>query len=439
MYISRIETWGLVKNKKEKDMLFIIRKKEEREAMGKRSTFVLRGRPINYEEAVYYFHRKGVSPHSRLLDPDSLYSETPSHIVCRSPSPPPVYHISEQLFGSIQRYYDGSFESGQWVSTGDVVVNISRGRAKGDIVPDLDEFSASCSAARALLKAKSFVEARRMLSTACALIRRILESQDPTALTNLFASFFNMAEDGYNEINDLFRRYISKMASVVVQRDHPWAVIWRLLAEVEHRDFDQILLQCWKCVDEALARNVGRFNTSAVLSYVEYKRAVLGRDNRVEEEIFLRKLLADCDLFHNYEPHASQCRILYKLACSLKFQSRFSEQEAVALDLAGRARLLGGEVEEQQGLLLASIAQHDLGKMTLAEETLRMFLASVEKSFGRTNPWAIQYAKMLESWLREWGREGDADVMKGDIEQRLIRHEVDSEVLDAEVEVEVEE
>jgi hypothetical protein len=43
MYKSRIAKWGLVKNRREEDMLFILHKTRTRDALGKNSRFVVRG------------------------------------------------------------------------------------------------------------------------------------------------------------------------------------------------------------------------------------------------------------------------------------------------------------------------------------------------------------------------------------------------------------
>jgi hypothetical protein len=43
MYKDRIKKWGLDKKNKERDMVAILRKKTERDAVGKESSFRVRG------------------------------------------------------------------------------------------------------------------------------------------------------------------------------------------------------------------------------------------------------------------------------------------------------------------------------------------------------------------------------------------------------------
>ena len=154
MYVSRLQTWGLVKNKNESDMNFILYKGQQRLAVGKNTTFVVRGRQVKYEDAYYYFERKGSMPGKTNSRPP-----TPPHILYRTPSPPPRLHISEELFVSVKAYYDMSYTSGAWDFSNAACVDIRTGESD---LTNLTEFHASCQSATNLIESKSFVEARRM-------------------------------------------------------------------------------------------------------------------------------------------------------------------------------------------------------------------------------------------------------------------------------------
>ena len=58
MYISRLEAWGLVKNKKVGDMVFLMHKYQQRQALGKNTAFTVRGKEISYEKVKYYFEKR---------------------------------------------------------------------------------------------------------------------------------------------------------------------------------------------------------------------------------------------------------------------------------------------------------------------------------------------------------------------------------------------
>jgi len=80
MYKSRIAKWGLVKNRREDDMLFVLHKTQKRDTMGKNSTFVVRGHVISREEVMSYFLRRPVKEEEQ----DMEEAKTPEHI-CEFP------------------------------------------------------------------------------------------------------------------------------------------------------------------------------------------------------------------------------------------------------------------------------------------------------------------------------------------------------------------
>ena len=88
MYKSRITKWKIDKNNKESDMAVILRKKTQRDAVGKGSSFRVRGKPVEIQEIMRYFKRKGTkqNPAFRVASPTVT---TPSYIVCSTPSPVP--------------------------------------------------------------------------------------------------------------------------------------------------------------------------------------------------------------------------------------------------------------------------------------------------------------------------------------------------------------
>jgi hypothetical protein len=82
MYKDRIKKWGFDKKNKERDMIAILRKKSERAAVGKETSFRVRGQIVTVEDVLDYFKRK-----KGTRDTLSIAS-TPSDISCWTPSPP---------------------------------------------------------------------------------------------------------------------------------------------------------------------------------------------------------------------------------------------------------------------------------------------------------------------------------------------------------------
>ena len=60
MLKKRIKKWDLDRKHKQADMLYAVKIALEREAQGKKTAFVIRGRVVAFEEVQHYFRRKGV-------------------------------------------------------------------------------------------------------------------------------------------------------------------------------------------------------------------------------------------------------------------------------------------------------------------------------------------------------------------------------------------
>jgi hypothetical protein len=88
MLKKRINKWSLDKKRKEADMLGALRIALEREAQGKKSIFLDRGRLVTFEDIKYYFRRKGVHDIHAMLA--GLIASTSSALIkCYTPPATP--------------------------------------------------------------------------------------------------------------------------------------------------------------------------------------------------------------------------------------------------------------------------------------------------------------------------------------------------------------
>ena len=86
----RIKKWGLDKNHKETEMRAILHQKRQRDALGKASSFSVRGRPLKTADVLKYFRRKGVR------DPEAEVASVgviPEAVRCWTPSPGQEPHL----------------------------------------------------------------------------------------------------------------------------------------------------------------------------------------------------------------------------------------------------------------------------------------------------------------------------------------------------------
>jgi len=516
MYISRFGKWGYNKNNRKGDMLFILNKKAKRDAMGKKSEFVVRGRLLTEDDIHQYLSRtkesalilddtpqtpsfityrtppsspqlkkakatadRGFADHlltyalptkskrsSSQSSSDSGYTSgaltlsdgsvltyldsedarrifTPNSQMSPQPSSPQFFGIPEELFFNIDLYFDASFQSGKWVLN-------DNGICMSDVTTNTDDittFIDACRTAGALVSAKSFVEARKMLSRACNLVRGILEREDPRTIAGFCDTFNMLLRDGHVQIVGVLKRYISQMAAIILREraSHPWYKVWRLLGMVEMETIADVTLQSWKCTSTALQNNVGRYTKEAVECYIDYIQGAYISDNTTEadcltEESLLRSFLQEClQVFE--DPRDIPGIIIFNLGINLNRQRRYAEAEVLAKNILANAQfrikelgLIEGPVytglfqEEIRGYFLQARAQYWQGKFDDAEKNVRAAIECAVRMEGPNNPFSVNKRVLLESWLREWGRDEDADAVKAINDNLLSAEDSDSDI-----------
>ncbi|KAK3346583.1 hypothetical protein B0T25DRAFT_552363 [Lasiosphaeria hispida] len=86
MYKTRIKSWGLDKNFKESEVVELYRLKRERDRAGKPSTYMIRGRKVDWERVQSYVRRKGLDI-SRLLETTPPCPASSREVSARTPTP----------------------------------------------------------------------------------------------------------------------------------------------------------------------------------------------------------------------------------------------------------------------------------------------------------------------------------------------------------------
>lgn len=88
MYKTKITEWGLDKKNKKEEVLTMLRKKSERDAAGKKTTFRLRGRDVDFGDVQRYATRNHISD-ANIAALVASHPQTPPDLQCLTPSPPP--------------------------------------------------------------------------------------------------------------------------------------------------------------------------------------------------------------------------------------------------------------------------------------------------------------------------------------------------------------
>ncbi|KAE9372648.1 hypothetical protein N431DRAFT_457350 [Stipitochalara longipes BDJ] len=86
MLKKRIKKWNLDRNHKQADMLHAVRVALERQSLGKRTAFLIRGRVVSFEEVQRYFRKKGVRDLRVLVKNTNVLVPT-TRIECYTPEP----------------------------------------------------------------------------------------------------------------------------------------------------------------------------------------------------------------------------------------------------------------------------------------------------------------------------------------------------------------
>jgi len=341
----------------------------------------------------------------------------------RQPASPLVFRLPENIFASINVYVSGSIESQTWVTfKNGPCINVVKHGNRDPNVSYLDSFNANCVAARDFIRKESFIEARKSLSNACSLMREILENEDPHAIWYFILSFHQMRTykaKALDEAMNAIRGYLGKLALTLLPVSHPWRQICYLIASIELNQLDEVLPLMMECMAVILEAKLGRFHETTFLCLQELI-GVLKYPNDLEHaEMALRELITEVQ--RHLGPSRQLFGALEKLCVNLRLQKRYVESEVEAEKYLALARAVKYDNKIVNSLMHLTAAQYHQGKKQEAEMHMRECAATVlALPTSDSVTWAIYFLTRLELWLREWGRETDADKLKGEIAAMVV-------------------
>ncbi|KAE8448607.1 hypothetical protein EG329_009032 [Mollisiaceae sp. DMI_Dod_QoI] len=494
MYKDRIKKWGLDKNNKEHEMLAIVRKKTERDAIGKQTKFRLRGRIVTMDQVLHYLNRKEkfknrgspfpstpsdlscrtpspalvLQPCNEVnsivpmnywssqvrLDPlmsleqedndtemevvrqtpaslssfmieDDIVQQTPNDICClisdahpvdRPISPPKTLLVPERLLLTVKSYIQGSFANGYWIEDENGNWKLAHATLTSTNISNYQaDFYTYFRTAIDLEQGGALVEFRRVLSKAFNTVSTLLSTEHPRTLDRFFDAFLMLIKYGYMEIVDLLRRYICEMATTILSQEHPLRHVCELITVLDKGTFEQAIVQTWECGVDSFQRDLGSFNRTSLQIQVSFvNRVYKGKDSKKEEKV-LRTLLAQCEEVSNISVEQPMW-IMINLGRCLLEQNQDLEAEEMGLRVLLRAE--DAEVVEVQIQALDLIAwcQYEQNKRDSAEMNMRRAIEMATEEWGKADSWVINFMVTLESWLRRWGREEDADALHAEWE-----------------------
>ncbi|EXJ76325.1 uncharacterized protein A1O5_00833 [Cladophialophora psammophila CBS 110553] len=188
MYKSRIRAWRLDKKNKRTEVQEILRLRENRKLLGKKSAFILRDRPVDMDDVERYVKRTGLLV--QQAEPMSSGSSPLPDLICFTPPPTP-HPLSapaslrnvEWFMHSLEAFVEHSLQSGIWKRGNDIMGLAS---ISSDHAPWLrNEFVMSIERGIQRYNLGHKIQACRQWQRALSSLKHIVRSGNPSQLLKL--------------------------------------------------------------------------------------------------------------------------------------------------------------------------------------------------------------------------------------------------------------
>jgi len=209
------------------------------------------------------------------------------------------------------------------------------------------------------------------------------------------------------------------MATISIQQPHhPLLSICQLFALLDTNTIKQAIIQAWECVIDGFGQILGMLSPITMWVRLVFICADYGRRNPREEEVKLRELLAQCDAALNPAPY-SKVAVVLELGRCLIYLGRYDEAES----LISKALVDVGPMKSfriiPDALPLLAWSQYCQDKQDLAERNMRQCIKMARRKEGKDSPEVVKQLFQLEVWLRHWGRQEDANLIRAETEECL--------------------
>jgi hypothetical protein len=267
-----------------------------------------------------------------------------------------------------------------------------------------DDFEASWQLAIELRKKNDLIGFRRALSKAFNLVEVLLKAEMPSTLQNLYTAMIELHREGLPEVADMLRMYIAEMASRIIAHENPWHQICRFLAFIDQGTLQEVLRECLKCTAQSFENFLGQFHQDTL----NIKRGCIfcGKHDLSEEERNLTGFQTQCERSGYIW---LQCAVMNRLGMIYISQNRFFEAESMGLKMW---HIADDRQMKIRSLDLIARSQYYQCNDDFAEANLRLAIDILLRGWGKEASWGISYMLILEDWLREWGREGEAERLR---------------------------
>jgi len=349
--------------------------------------------------------------------------------ISRPMSPLTSLRIPEELFHTIKEHFVYTFQSGvrTYDRHGLPVEN------NADMLPFncIANFWDYCYNACEFNRKGSLNDFRRLLSKAFGLVPDILRAPHPRTLGHFLSVFFLFLRHDMIEITHSLRRYITQMGDKVIGDHVPLRRICRLLGTVEPELLQETAIRAWRCNNDALQNEFGRFAESSLQAELNYIQANCNRDNLVEKDRLLRKILFEFE--EKMGPSNSLVlEITLRLCNNLFNQGKYMEAEILGLEIMDASQAERSERQlaiQVEALVFLADCQFQQGSFVSAEKNIRRSIELSEQEWGMENPCRLPHMTKLEGWLRNWDRLEEANELRLEVSNLIGLDETDLEAM----------
>jgi hypothetical protein len=243
-------------------MKAIFSKLTERAAVGKESSFELRGHKVDMKDAERYFKRKGFSFRD-VISWKAAQMTMPRGLRCFTPEP------QERLLADARTYCLGCFENGTWVRTSieHLCYSVKKSHTTFTILEDIrNGLISACvllSRNSPCLRSDAFKE----LQWVCSKFREIVIEEDPQTIPRLIEMMILVNAFGRPELVVILLRHLAGMsATVLSMQSHPMSRIFAALCDLGSDQFQLTALRAWEVMIDVLQEVLGPTHLNTVTS-----------------------------------------------------------------------------------------------------------------------------------------------------------------------------
>ncbi|KIW23143.1 uncharacterized protein PV07_11366 [Cladophialophora immunda] len=416
MYKSKLSAWGLCKHNKLDDVREILQRRERRKALGKKSIFILRGRPVDMADIERYAKRKGLNV--SLEEPTTAKSTQAPYLVCWTPPPTPSpldaptsLQNVEHFLQSFNAFVQESLRSGAWS-----LANEFTGFAciRGPTYPTnaRDGFFLSMERGIHRYKWGEMTQAYRQWRLGFSRLPSIVRTQNPSQLLCLLELVARLARCK-QEVAALLLRFLGDLVKNEQNFSDTRLSMIRGLSRLETGNLTALVAACYDCCREAFCN---RFSSDSFFLLDSETLLTTSGTASAKDAHVANLRLNDCISGHEIDDYKA-LRSARALMGLLMAAEKHKEAESVALNCLTRMHqmrydeVVGGAFSHIYGNLV-----HLYLSEKNYEKAYHNMVMRVENYFDMLvyrrdllDDFLVGAYSQLEWLTRKLGRDGDAD------------------------------